>query len=63
MTSVVGVVVGGVCAIPLVLCNSMIMKVNLWIALLGIAVLPILLTYPMLMYFSTILLIWFHDKE
>ena len=63
VTSIVGIVVGGICAIPLVLCSSMTMKVGLWVALLGFAVIPILVAYPVLMYYSTVLLIWHHEKR
>ena len=51
----IGVTVGAVCAIPLFVSSSFAMKYNLWLVLICFAILPILVTYPLLMYFSTIL--------
>ena len=55
----IGVTVGAVCAIPLFASSSLAMKYNLWLVLICFAILPILLTYPPLMYYSTILVDYF----
>ena len=60
---VIGVIVGAVCAIPLFASSSFVMKYNLWVVLICFAILPILLTYPPLMYFSTTLVYYFVAED
>ena len=60
---VIGVIVGAVCAIPLFASSSFVMKYKLWVVLICFAILPILLTYPPLMYFSTTLVGYFVTED
>ena len=55
----IGIVVGAVCSIPFLFARPLVLKGNLWVTIIFFGILPILLIYPSMMYFSTKILICF----
>ena len=60
---VIGLIVGAICAAPLFASSSLVMKLNLWVVLICIAILPILVLYPLMMFFSTLIVGYFVTED